>query len=164
MKYGRYEYERTFIVSGEILKENVKEVKNLTDIYFIDTKLRLRKMEKKGVVKYKLTQKTEVNPAKEGIKSINTLYLTKPEYEKLMNLAGYKIEKKRYIIIRQEKRIGVDEIELEGRKLYLAEIEYETEEEMKESLIPINYEMEVTSDRNYSGIALAKLFSKKNTP
>jgi len=44
MKYGKYEYERSFIVSKDLALRKVSEVKSITDTYLHGIGLRLRKV------------------------------------------------------------------------------------------------------------------------
>ena len=159
MKYGKQEYERTFIVNKELLNQNIKEVKYLTDTYLIGTSLRLRKVIRKTETQYKLTQKKEEIPARQGVKKITTMYLSSIEYEMLRQLSAYKIEKTRHILVVNQQRIGIDVIQLGKESLYLAEVEFETEEEMIAYVLPIDYEKEVTNDLAYSGFEIARVYS-----
>ena len=163
MKYGKYEYERTFIVNKELLNQNIEEVKYLTDTYLIGTSLRLRKVVRKTETQYKLTQKKEDVPKRQGVKKITTIYLSNATYEMLRQLAGYEIEKTRHILVINQQRIGIDVVQVGTEQLYLAEVEFETEEEMMAYVLPIHYEKEVTNDPAYSGFEIASVyFHKRN--
>ena len=159
MKYGKKEYERSFMVDGEMLKQSATEIKSISDSYLIGTTLRLRKVETKNNVQFKLTQKKEAEPIRKGVKKINTIYLSSFEYEKLNELPAYNIEKKRYIIEINEQRIGLDLIQLGGEQIGIAELEFETELEMNAYKVPFNYIKEVTGDAGYSGFEIAKRYS-----
>lgn len=89
MKYGKYEYERSFIVSSDLLRQEAKEVKSIVDTYLIGIGLRLRKVQTKIGTQYKLTQKKEAVPSRKGVKMINTIYLSEEGYEELNKLPGY---------------------------------------------------------------------------
>ncbi len=90
---------------------------------------------------------------------INTLYLQKAAFDKLNILKGFIVEKIRYIIIVNQIRIAIDEINLPPNKLYLAEVEFDTEQEMNTFSMPIPYVQEITDQQQYNGYTLAKRFS-----
>jgi CYTH domain-containing protein len=159
MKYGKYEYERSFIVNSDVLNLEVKEVKQIADTYLTGIGLRLRKVERKNVTQYKLTQKKEAKPVRTGVKRINTIYLSADEYEELNKLAGYRIEKARHILEVDQRRIGVDLIKLNEEALYLAEVEFETEAKMNAYILPFSYVREVTTDPECSGFEIARRYS-----
>jgi CYTH domain-containing protein len=160
MKYGKYEYERSFLVKSNEPKQHAKEIKHITDTYLIDTNLRLRKVEKGLETQYKLTQKNHEIPARSGVKKINTLYLSSTAYEKLCELPGFKIKKTRYILEIDKKRIGIDLIQMGKEQIYIAEVEFEIESEMKDYSIPFTYIREITNDPEYNGFEIARKYAK----
>lgn len=141
---------------------SIKEVKYLTDKYLAGTSLRLRKVVKKAEIQYKLTQKKAEIPLRKGVKKITTIYLANTEYEKFLELAGHTIEKTRKVIEVNSIRIAIDEMLYKKEKIYIAEVEFETEIEMNAYLLPINYLKEVTNDPEYSGFELAMKYSKNH--
>ena len=160
MKYGKYEYERSYLLDSDCLRDkDVKETKKITDKYLSDTKLRLRVVVKNKETIYKLTQKEELNPAKKGILKINTLYLSQAEFEKINIIEGIEIEKTRHLIEIDQIKIGVDRINLNGKELFIAEVEFETEVEMNTFSMPLPHMKEITGIEKYSGYEIAKEYS-----
>lgn len=161
MKYGKYEYERTYLLESDVLKDKkITNAKKIKDKYINDTRLRLRKVEDNNETKYKLTKKEKLDPPKRGILKINTIYLTKAEFDKLNMFEGREIEKERQILQIAGIRIGVDRIAMNEKTLFIAEIEFETETEMNNFSMPLKYKQEVTGIQKYSGYELAKEYSK----
>ncbi len=161
MKYGKYEYERTYLLKNNIFRnKEITNTKKIKDKYINDTRLRLRVVEQNDETTYKLTQKQKLNPPKRGILKINTIYLTKAEFDKLNVLEGCEIEKERQILQIGGIRIGVDRITINEKTLFIAEVEFETETEMNNFSMPLNYQQEVTGIQKYNGYELAKAYSK----
>jgi len=162
MKYGKYEYERTYLLeSNWLLNKKIKRTKKIRDKYIKGTKLRLRETRENNETKFKLTKKEKLNPAKKGVLKINTLYLTKEEFDKIDILEGFEIEKERHILQINQVRIGIDKIMLKGKSLFIAEVEFETEFEMNSFFMPFSYIMEITGNQNYNGFEIAKQYSIK---
>jgi CYTH domain-containing protein len=109
---------------------------------------------------YKLTQKEKLNPSKHGVLKINTLYLSKIEFDKLNVLTGVEIEKERFIIERNQSVIGIDKVILADGVLIIAEVEFDSEAEMNRFSMPLDTIREVTGEIGYSGFELAKEYSK----
>ncbi len=162
MKYGKYEYERSFIVSKDLALRKVSEVKSITDTYLHGIGLRLRKVVVNGEPRYKLTQKKEIDPPRVGVKTITTIYLSGGEYEELLCLPGYRVEKVRHILNVNKQRIGVDVVRFGAEEICIAEVEFETEAKMNAYILPFNFVKEVTGDTFYSGFSIAKRFVEIN--
>lgn len=161
MKYGKFEFERSFLLANSCLDDlEVVRSKVILDKYITGTRLRLRKVMEGGVQKFKLTKKEELEPKKVGVLKINTLYLTREEFELQAALAGVEIEKCRHIVRANNYDIGIDEISVGGNIIYLAEVEFATEEEMRGFVFPLSYQMEVTGMLEYNGNELAEKNNK----
>lgn len=160
MKYGKYEYERTYLLDSDCLvdKEIIAQ-KELIDIYFLDTRLRLRQQIENDELKYKLTKKEELHSAKAGIKKINTLYLSEIECKILSKIEGIKVKKMRYIIKINKHRIGIDKILINGQNIYLGEVEFDSESEMSNFIMPLKPSKEITNIKEYNGFELAKKYA-----
>lgn len=161
MKYGKYEYERTFLLDSRFLEEQkIESKKRLTDKYIKDTTLRLRVVKEANKTTYKLTQKRKLSPHKNGVRAINTLYLSKAEFDKMNLLQGYVLEKERHLLLVDNLRIGIDQVTLKEKLICIAEVEFETEEEMNSFSFPFDYLSETTEDESYSGFEMAKVYSR----
>ncbi len=79
------------------------------------------------------------------------MYLTKSETNLLTQLQGYPLTKKRYKYIYNDLAFGVDLFEMPFTRLVLAEIEFETENEMKSFVVPFADWKDVSLDRHFSG-------------
>lgn len=161
MKYGKYEYERSYLVDGAIFENmEVECVKKINDKYIRDTTLRLRRVEIDGNFTYKLTQKEKLNPSKHGILKINTFYLSETEYDTINQLDGVEINKVRSIYTESQVRMGVDEIELDGQSIHIAEVEFSSELEMQSFELPAPFIREITGENQFNGYELAKVFQR----
>ncbi len=155
MKYGRYEYERTFLVARKWWNIPVIEEKQLSDKYLEGTQLRLRRVLQATTTTYKLTKKEACDADGAGVRKINTFYLNPEEYHLMVRLPGVRIEKTRRIVQIQGMRVAIDHIQLPHRELYLAEIEFASATAMQAFVPPPDIVREVTLDPAYSGHALA---------
>lgn len=161
MKYGKYEYERTYLLeSNYLLNKKIERIKIIRDKYIEGTKLRLREIRENNETKFKLTQKEELKPVKQGVLKINTLYLTKSEFDKMNTLEGVEIEKERHIVQIDRTRIGIDKITFNDKTILIAEIEFDTEFEMNTFSMPLDCIMEITGNHKYNGFEIAKQYSK----
>jgi CYTH domain-containing protein len=151
LKYARIERERRFLLRG---RPDVKPTRTtlIADGYLIGTRIRLRKsIEWDGTGQlaiYKLTQKiprTDDEPA-----LITTMYLTEAEFQALENLPATRIEKTRLSI----PPYGVDVFHGDLDGLYLAEVEFDTDQEMA-GFTPAPFIVaEVTDDPRLTGASL----------
>lgn len=161
MKYGKYEYERVYLLNNNCLSEQtIEKAKRIKDKYLDGTNLRLRKVVEEKSTQYKLTQKEKLTPEKKGVLRINTLYISEAAFFKLNALGGFTIEKTRYIIQIGDTNIGVDEIKLGHKSLFIAEVEFDSELKMRNFTMPLNYLAEITSQKEYSGFELARAYSQ----
>jgi len=164
MKYGKHEFERTYLLSKDCLIGNkIDSTKRIKDKYIEGTSLRLRRVVGENYITYKLTKKEKLNPPKRGILKINTLYLSKEEYERISHLDGIEIEKERYVIKVDQTKIGIDRVILNDRSIYIGEIEFETENQMNAFKMPFPYFEEITGNDKYSGYEIAKEYSRFKT-
>ena len=160
-KYARIENERRFLLpplDEELLKMNLPK-RVILDNYILDTSLRLREVDSEGQKVYKLTKKTSLSPGRE---QITTIYLSQEEYQLLNKLRAIIVSKIRLIATYNEIMIGIDCYGNEEDELLVAEIEFETEEQMNVFVMPIPYQMEVTGKDEFSGFALANRFGWQN--
>ena len=151
-KYARVERERRWLLSGvPDLSLAVSKVE-ITDIYFVGTRLRLRRMvyPRGGQPTiYKLAQK---HPPTAGAGLITNTYLSEAEYQLLAQLEGKQLRKVRYGM----PPFGVDVFEAPLEGLVLAEAEFDTDDAMASATAPEGAVREVTDDPHYSGGYLAE--------
>lgn len=152
-KYSKIERERKFLIAPDFDLIKGLPLKTITDLYVDNTHLRLRKMSGPSGEIYKLTKKTALPTA--GSFEITTIYLEQTEHELLSQSAGTTVEKTRYLKDLHPFTMGIDRYYRDGAETWLAEIEFETEEQMKMFALPMPYEVEITGNNEFSGFALA---------
>ena len=158
-KYARIENERRFLLQPMVDEAFPLPGRIILDNYIVDTGLRLRQVENEEGTVYKLTKKSVLSPGREGI---TTIYLSAEEYKLLAKLRAIVVSKIRFIAIHNDKIIGIDFYGNEKEDLSIAEVEFETEEQMKNFVMPISYQMEVTGNAEFTGFALAHRFGSAN--
>jgi CYTH domain-containing protein len=159
-KYARFELERRFLV--ERLPESVvvDGGSRITDRYIKGTQLRLRRMEPihEGETILKLGQKHVPSPPDFGQMTITNIYLSPSEYAVLAVLEAFELRKRRYPVERAGGVFSVDVFEGHLAGLVLAEISFDTREEMDQPLdLPPWVVREVGDDVRFTGGALAEL-------
>lgn len=154
-KYARIENERRFLLPS--MEEEIYTLPKrvILDHYIVGTNLRLRLVDNEDSKIYKLTKKFQLSPGRE---QITTIYLSQEEYELLSKLQAIVVRKPRFIMQYKDLIIGIDVYENEKDKLWLAEIEFETTEDMNNFKMPIPYQIEVTDKEEFSGFVLATRF------
>jgi CYTH domain-containing protein len=159
LKYARIERERNFLLApDQNLMENLS-FKTITDHYINGTYLRLRKITGDSDTDYKLTKKTPGDSSDKTI--ITNIYLTEHEYGLLNKFDSIRVDKIRFIKEVDNIRIAIDKYLTGNDELWLAEIEFKSDEEMRTFKMPLNYTKEVTDDPNFNGYQLAKRFGTK---
>lgn len=160
LKYRKYEFERIFLMKRNCLLDlDSIDTKEIRDKYIKGTSLRLREVKTNTKTTYKLTQKHKLNPQKIGVLKTNTIYLSKSEFDIMNVLMGFIILKKRYIVLNDQIRFGIDMIKLNNSYLYIAEVEFDSEMEMNSFSMPLEYITEITGKLEYSGYELARKYS-----
>jgi len=151
-KYARYELERRFLVERLPAGVDEHDVRVILDRYLTGTRLRLRRVEHPdGNVEHKLGQKEAPSPPDYAVTTITTIYLSRDEYDLFRPLPAHELRKRRYRL--GEYSIDVFDSDLTG--LILAEITFETEEEMRAYGTPEFAIRDVSADVRYTGGALA---------
>ena len=97
-----------------------------------------------------------------GVRAINTLYLSKEGFQKMNLFQGYVLKKERNLLLVDDLRIGIDTITLNERLICIAEVEFESEEKMHKFSFPFDYIKETTEDESYTGLEMAKAYSRDN--
>lgn len=156
-KYAHTERERKFLLQNAGNLVSGLPYKQIADHYIKNTSLRFRKVADGESVVWKLTKKAQsIN----GKAQITTIYLTEGEYSLLNVFDAVLVEKTRYIKVYDNVVIGIDKYSKGNDELWLAEVEFNTNEEMSSFTLPFDYLEEVTDDINYNGFALAERFGK----
>ncbi len=160
MKYAKIERERRFLLKR--LPSGIgadSRYLRIIDRYIIDTRLRLRRMESPTgeVMARKLTQKFVGAGDDLSCTTITNFYLGKVEYEKLFALDALTLTKCRHLYRYNEDRYSIDRFEgyLDG--LILAEIEFQSDEEMQALECPGFAICEVTQDPFFAGDNLVRV-------
>ena len=105
---------------------------------------------------FKLTKKAPLHSDSISQHWISTIYLSREEYELFYKLPGKTLQKERhYFEGSTGEIIGVDQIKTEAGSLWLAEVEFESQEVMEAYQFPMAEAKEVSNEKVYSGFALA---------
>ena len=159
-KYARVERERRFLLAD--LPEGLTRADphlQITDNYITGTRLRLRKVRdprtNKWVVKF--TQKFAPNPADLSRTIITNTYLNALEAETLSVFNANEIRKNRYRFEFEGRTFGIDMFLGDLFGLVLAEVSFETDEELDSFDKPPFAVADVTNDPVFSGGSLCEL-------
>lgn len=159
-KYARVERERRFLLAD--LPEGLTRAEphlQITDNYITGTRLRLRKVRdprtNKWVVKF--TQKFAPDPEDLSRTIITNTYLNALEAETLSVFNSNEIRKNRYRFEFDGREFGVDMFLGDLFGLVLAEVSFETDEEMDRFEKPPFAIADVTNDPIFAGGSLCEL-------
>jgi CYTH domain-containing protein len=160
MKYARVERERRYLLR-ELppgLRVNDPHTQ-IFDNYITGTRLRLRKMRvpERREWTWKLTQKFAPDAADFSRTVIANIYLSQAEYEVLSVFEGNELRKNRYPFEREDRKFSVDVFLGALHGLVLAEIEFDTDEELRDFSAPDFAAREVTNDELFTGGRLVGL-------
>ncbi|MCA1615578.1 MAG: hypothetical protein LC800_16050 [Acidobacteria bacterium] len=160
LKYARVERERRYLLRGlpEGLRVNDPHTQ-IFDNYVTGTRLRLRKIRDplRREWTWKLTQKFAPDPPDFSRALITSLYLSQYEYETLSGFEGNEIRKNRYPYEHGGRTFSIDIFLGALRGLVLAEIEFDTDEGLRDFPAPDFAEREVTDDELFTGGRLVGL-------
>jgi CYTH domain-containing protein len=159
-KYQLIERERKFLLASEQVNTTGLRQKQITDYYLSGARLRFRVVTDEEGQHYKLTQKSPADAAGEA--AITTIYLNKQEFELLNIFDAVIVSKTRYLLQSGQLVIGLDHYLTETDKLWLAEVEFSSTEEMLGFELPLPRIGEVTGQPEYDGYALARRFQQIN--
>src|SRR6266481_5143516 len=159
-KYARIERERRYLLAD--LPEGLTRADHhlqSTDNYITDTRLRLRKVRdprtNKWVVKF--TQKFAPDPKDLSRTLITNTYLNAQEAEILTVFEANEIRKNRYPFEFAERKFSVDMFLGDLFGLVLAEVSFETDEDLDSFAKPPFALAEVTNNEIFSGGRLSEL-------
>lgn len=155
-KYAKLELERRFLLKNKLEGLEQYPFKYLFDRYLSHTNMRLRKVVMGEKMVYKLTKKLALHSNQNQAQWISTIYLSKAEYDLFSSLPGATIEKKRYALTPDlTLPIGIDELEMNGQLIWIAEVEFETIESMQSYSLPFDFDLEITNEGLFTGNVLA---------
>ena len=159
-KYARIERERRYVLRD--LPEGLTRVDphvQITDNYLTGTRLRIRKVRdprtNKWVVKF--TQKYSLKPDDLSRTVITNTYLNALEADTLSVFEGNEIRKNRYQFEFGGKTFGIDMFLGDLFGLILAEVSFDSDEEMNSFATPPFAIAEVTNNDLFSGGRLSQL-------
>jgi CYTH domain-containing protein len=159
-KYARVERERRYLLTD--LPEGLTRADphlQITDNYITGTRLRLRKVREPRTNTWtvKFTQKAAPNPDDLSRTIITNTYLNAYEAEVLSIFNANEIRKNRYHFDFDGSRFSVDMFLGDLFGLVLAEVGFETDEELDTFAKPPFALAEVTNDPMFSGGRLSEL-------
>jgi CYTH domain-containing protein len=159
-KYARVERERRYLLQD--LPEGMSRVSphvQITDNYLTGTRLRLRKVRDPQTNKWtvKLTQKFAYDAGDFSRTIITNIYLNALEAETLAVFAANEIRKNRYPFEFEGRRFAVDMFLGDLFGLVLAEVSFETDEELDNFPRPPFAIADVTGTELFTGGRLCEL-------
>ena len=159
-KYARVEHERRYLLPD--LPEGLTRADphlQITDNYITGTRLRLRKVREPRTNKWivKLTQKFAPNPDDLSRTIITNTYLNALEAETLSVFNTNEIRKNRYYFEFEGRRFSVDMFLGDLFGLVLAEVGFDTDDDLDEFVKPPFALAEVTNDQVFTGGSLCEL-------
>ena len=159
-KYARVERERRYLLEG--LPEGMTRADHhlqITDNYITGTRLRLRKVRdpqtNKWVVKF--TQKFAPNSKDLSRATITNTYLNATEAETLAIFEANEIRKNRYHFEFEGRQFSVDMFLGDLFGLVLAEVSFDTDDELESFSLPPFAVADVTNNELFTGGRLSQL-------
>lgn len=163
-KYARFELERRFLVRRSPDGTRKERGWRISDRYITNTRLRLRRMEPTdgGETIFKLGQKHVPSPPDFSRMAITNIYLSPGEYAVLAQLEALELRKLRHSIDYRDHIFSVDVFHAHLTGLVLAEVGFETLDEMHQTIdLPPWVIREVSGDIRFTGGALASLTERQ---
>ena len=159
-RYARIERERRYLLQD--LPEGLTRADHhlqITDNYITGTRLRIRKVRDPKTNKWivKFTQKFAPNPDDLSRTVITNTYLNAIEAETLAIFAANEIRKNRYSFEFENRRFSIDMFLGDLFGLVLAEVSFESDEDMASFKTPPFALAEVTNNEIFSGGRLSEL-------
>ncbi len=159
-KYARIERERRYLLQNlpEGLTRSDPHVQ-ITDNYITGTRLRLRKVRDPKTNKWtvKFTQKFAPEPADLSRTLITNIYLNAREAETVAIFEANEIRKNRYPFEWEGRMFSIDMFLGDLFGLVLAEVSFETDEELDSFSKPAFAIVEVTNNELFTGGSLCHL-------
>lgn len=159
-KYARVERERRYLLNDlPKIMSRMDYHLQITDNYLTGTRLRIRKVRDPNTNKWivKFTQKFAPDPADLSRTMITNIYLNPIEAETLSVFEANEIRKNRYPYPFEGREFSVDMFLGDLFGLVMAEVSFETDEEMEGFRKPPFAIAEVTNNELFSGGKLSEL-------
>jgi CYTH domain-containing protein len=150
-RYAQLEREQRWLLMG--LPPGLSNEREIVDHYWIGTTLRLRMIQSRDEVVYKLSQKIRLNGEDPELVKITNLYLGESEFRALSVTPASIVSKSRWDMTCNGVRFAIDEFKGRHSGLVLAEIELREDEPRVSG--PEHAVAEVTNANEYSGGWLA---------
>ena len=159
-KYARVERERRYLLQD--LPEGLSRADphvQITDNYITGTRLRMRKVRNPGTNKWtvKFTQKFAPNPQDFSRTIITNTYLNALEAETLSMFDANEIRKNRYLFEYEGRKFSVNLFLGDLFGLVLAEVSFETDDELDSFAKPAFAVADVTNNELFTGGRLCGL-------
>jgi len=159
-KYAHIERERRYLLRD--LPEGLTRADHhlqITDNYITGSRLRIRKVRDPRTNKWtvKFTQKFAVEPADLSRTFITNIYLNAVEAETLSMFNANEIRKNRYYFDYEGNRFSVDMFLGDLFGLVLAEVSFDSDEELNNYPMPPFSLADVTNNETFSGGKLSQL-------
>lgn len=159
-KYSCLERERRYLLQD--LPEGLNRASphvQITDNYLTGTRLRIRKVREPQTNKWtvKFTQKFAPNPEDHSRTIITNIYLNALEAETLSMFADNEIRKNRYPFEFEGRKFSVDMFLGDLFGLVLAEVGFDTDEEMEKFVQPPFAIADVSNNELFTGGKLCEL-------
>lgn len=159
-KYARVERERRYLLNDlpQVLSR-VDYHLQITDNYLTGTRLRIRKVRDPNTNKWivKFTQKFAPDPADLSRTMITNTYLNAMEAETLSVFEANEIRKNRYPFAFEGREFSIDMFLGDLLGLVMAEVSFETDEELDNFPMPPFAIADVTNNELFSGGKLSEL-------
>ncbi len=159
-KYARIERERRYLLQD--LPEGLSRADahlQITDNYITGTRLRIRKVRDPRNNKWtvKFTQKFAPDPADFSRTLITNIYLNALEAETLSMFNANEIRKNRYPFDFEDRKFAIDMFLGDLFGLVLAEVSFDTDDELQNFVKPDFAIADVTNDELFTGGKLCEL-------
>jgi CYTH domain-containing protein len=159
-KYALIERERRYLLQD--LPAGLTRTSShmqITDNYITGTRLRLRKVRNPQTNKWivKFTHKWAPDPKDLSRTLITNIYLTAYEYETISIFEGNEIRKNRYVLEFEGRKFSVDMFLGDLLGLVLAEVGFESDEELDSFPMPSFALADVTNNEVFTGGRLCHL-------
>lgn len=159
-KYARIERERRYLLNDlPKIMSRIDYHLQITDNYITGTRLRIRKVRDPNTNKWivKFTQKFAPDPADLSRTIITNIYLNAIEAETLSVFEANEIRKNRYPFPFAGREFSIDMFLGELFGLVMAEVSFETDEELDNFPMPPFAIADVTNNEIFSGGKLSEL-------
>ncbi len=156
-KYARWEHERKFFVPPAATHPWMRTAPwEVRDRYLDVGRMRLRAVTDTGSGEQTFKLCKKFSPESAYSQAIVNIYLSRDEYESLLQLPGRELNKRRFHDRFDGHTFGVDVFEAELDGLVLCEVEASSESELMGVEFPPYARVEVTEDLFFTGGSLCR--------